>query len=252
MVVISLPHASLLHPVALRRPPGPQQSSFISAKQTRDGNPTLPAANVLSGVSPACHIPQPAPNRKPRLAFMQQELTFPIFLGFPTPPNAKTPLSISTAPVPGVAAHLLSGVSPSGTILRSFPGQKPRLSKVLPNPIPHCKCSKRGFRFAAGHRALLDAETPLSTSEALRLRGWRLAGTAKPQPKNKAGAKDQPGRLGFAHHRDILNHQRAAIGGDYPQEDLIELLGGFNVNIHLGAVHISATNYIIRQQLVDR
>ena len=35
MVVISLPHASLLHPIALRRPPGPQQSSFISAKQTR-------------------------------------------------------------------------------------------------------------------------------------------------------------------------------------------------------------------------
>jgi len=63
---------------------------------------------------------------------------------------------------------------------------------VLPNPIPHCKYSKRGFRFAAGHRALLDAETPLSTSEALR--GWRLAGIAKPQPKNKAGARvgDRP------------------------------------------------------------
>ena len=153
-----------------------------------------PTANVLSGVSPACCIPQPAPNRKPRLAFMQQELTFPIFLGFPTPPNAKTPLSISTAPVPGVAAHLLSGVSPSGTILRSFPGQKPCLSKVLPNPIPYCKCSKRGFRFAAGHRALLDAETPLSICEALRLWGWRLAGIAKPQPKNKAGARvgDRP------------------------------------------------------------
>ena len=153
-----------------------------------------PTANVLSGVSPACHIPQPAPNRKPRLAFMQPELTFPIFLGFPTPPNAKTPLSISTAPVPGVAAHLLSGVSPSGTILRSFPGQKPRLSKVLPDPIPYCKCSKRGFRFAAGHRALLGAETPLSICEALRLWGWRLAGIAKPQPKNKAGARvgDRP------------------------------------------------------------
>lgn len=70
--------------------------------------------------------------------------------------------------------------------------EKPRLSKVLPNPIPHCKCSKRGFRFAAGHRALLDAETPLSTSEALR--GWRLVGIAKPQPKNKAGARvgDRP------------------------------------------------------------
>ena len=170
MVVISLPHASLLHPVALRRPLGPHQSSFISAKRTRGGNPTLPAANVLSGVSPACHIPQPAPNRKPRLEQVQ-------------PPS------------PGVAADLLSGVSPLGTILRSFPRQKPRLSKVLPNPIPHCKCSKRGFRFAAGHRALLDAETPLSICEVLRLRRWRLVSTAKPQPKNKAGAGDQPGVL---------------------------------------------------------
>lgn len=136
MVVISLPHASLLHPVALRRPLGPHQSSFISAKRTRGGNPTLPAANVLSGVSPACHIPQPAPNRKPRLAFMQQELTFPIFLAFPTSPEPKTPLRTSTAPVPDVAADLLSGVSPSGSTLRPLPGQKPRLSKVLPNPIP--------------------------------------------------------------------------------------------------------------------
>ena len=67
-----------------------------------------------------------------------------------------------------------------------------------------------------------------------------------------AGAGDQPGCLRLAHYRDILNHQRAAIGGDYPQEDLIELLGGFNVNIHLGAVYISAANHIIRQQLVDR
>ena len=164
----------------------------------------------------------------------------------------ETPLRTSTAPVPGVAADLLSGVSPSGSTLRPLPGQKPRLSKVLPNPIPHCKCSKRGFRFGANHRALLGGETPLSTSEALRLWGWRLAGIAKPQPKNKAGAGDQPGYLGFAHHRDVLNHQRAAIGGDYPQEDLIELLGGFNVNIHLGAVHINAANHIIRQQLVDR
>ena len=81
MVVISLPHASLLHPVALRRPPGPQQSSFISAKQTR-----------------------------------------------------------------------------------------------VAIPLPYCKCSKRGFRFGADHRALLGAETPLSICEALRLRGWRLAG----------------------------------------------------------------------------
>ena len=125
---------------------------------------------------------------------MQQELTFPIFLVFPTSPEPKTPLRTSTAPVPDVAAHLLSGVSPSGTILRSFPGQKPRLSKVLPNLILRCKCSKRGFRFAAGHKALLGAETPLSICEALRLWGWRLAGIAKPQPKNKAeaGAGDQP------------------------------------------------------------
>ena len=169
MVVISLPHASLLYLVALRRPPGPQQSSFISAKQSRGGNPALPTANVLSGVSPACCIPQPTTNRKPRLEQVQ-------------PPS------------PGVAAHLLSGVSPSGTILRSFPGQKPCLSKVLPNPIPYCKCSKRGFRFAAGHRALLGAETPLSICEALRLWGWWLVGIAKPQPKNKAGARvgDRP------------------------------------------------------------
>ena len=109
-------------------------------------------------------------------------------------PKPETPLRTSTALVPDVAAHLLSGVSPSGTILRSLPRQKPRLWKVLPNPVPRCKRSKRGFRFAAGHRALLGAETPLSTSEALRLWGWRLAGIAKPQPKNKAGvgAGDQP------------------------------------------------------------
>ena len=107
-------------------------------------------------------------------------------------PKPETPLRTSTALVPDVAAHLLSGVSPSGTILRSFPRQKPRLSKVLPNLIPRCKYSKRGFRFAVGHRGLLDAETPLSTSEALRLWGWRLVGIAKPQPKNKAGAGDQP------------------------------------------------------------
>ena len=91
---------------------------------------------------------------------MQQELTFPIFLAFPMSPKAKTPLIESAA-----------------------------------KPYPHCKCSKRGFRFAAGHKALLGAETPLSTSEALRLWGWRLAGIAKPQPKNKAGAGDQPGVL---------------------------------------------------------
>ena len=119
------------------------------------------------------------------------------FSGIPYPtacPKPETPLRTSTAPVPGVAAYLLSGVSLLGTMLRSFPGQKPRLSKVLPNPVPRCKRSKRGFRFTAGHGALLGAETPLSTSEALRLWGWRLAGIAKPQPKNKAGvgAGDQP------------------------------------------------------------
>ncbi len=169
MVVISLPHASLLHPIALRRPPGPQQSSFISAKQTRVAIPL-----------PRCKCSKRG------------------FFGmlYPTArPKPETPLRTSTAPVPGVAAHLLSGVSPSGTILRSFPGQKPRLSKVLPDLIPYCKCSKRGFRFVAGHRALLGAETPLSICEALRLWGWRLAGIAKPQPKNKAGAGDQPGAL---------------------------------------------------------
>ena len=91
---------------------------------------------------------------------MQQELTFPIFLAFPMLPKAKTPLRTSTAP----------------------------------QPRRCCRLTKRGFRFAAGHKALLGAETPLSTSEALRLWGWRLAGIAKPQPKNKAeaGAGDQP------------------------------------------------------------
>ena len=151
---------------------------------------------------------------------MQQELTFPIFLAFPMSPKAKTPLRTSTAP----------------------------------QPRRCCRLTKRGFSIGLHPAAPPRAETPLSICEALRLWGWRLAGIAKPQPKNKAeaGAGDQPGYLGFTHYRDVLNHQRAAIGGDYPQEDLIELLGGFNVNIHLGAVHISATNHIIRQQLVDR
>ena len=183
---------------------------------------------------------------------MQQELTFPIFLAFPTSPKATTPLRTSTAPQPRRCCRLTKRGFSIGLHPAAPPRAETPLIESAAKPYPHCKCSKRGFRFAAGHKALLGAETPLSTSEALRLWGWRLAGIAKPQPKNKAGAGDQPGRLGFAHYRDILNHQRAAIGGDYPQEDLIELLGGFNVNIHLGAVHISATNHIIRQQLVDR
>lgn len=166
MVVISLPHASLLHPVALRRPPGPQQSSFISAKQTRVAIPLPYCKCSKRGFS---GMPYSTARTKP-----------------------ETPLRTSTAPVPGVAAHLLSGVSTRGSSAGWYLMEKPRLSKVLPNPIPHCKCSKRGFRFAAGHRALLDAETPLSICEALR--GWRLADTAKPQPKNKAGARvgDRP------------------------------------------------------------
>ena len=131
MVVISLPHASLLHPVALRRPPGPQQSSFISAKQTRDGNPTLPAANVLSGVSPARRIPQPTTNRKPRLAFMQQELTFPIFLAFPTSPEPKTPLRTSAT-----------------------------------SAVYYCTSPKRGFCFWQAPAQPIFWETPLSTHAA--------------------------------------------------------------------------------------
>ena len=127
MVVISLPHASLLHPVALRRPLGPHQSSFISAKRTRGGNPTLPAANVLSGVSPACHIPQPAPNRKPRLAFMQQELTFPIFLAFPMSPKAKTPLRTSTAPQPRRCCRLTK----RGFSIRYHPAELPWVETPL-------------------------------------------------------------------------------------------------------------------------
>lgn len=146
--------------------------------------PTNPASHPLSG--PGVAIPLPRCKCSKR--------GFSGMLYPTTRPKPETPLRTSTAPVPGVAAHLLSGVSPSGTILRSFPGQKPRLSKVLPNPIPYCKCSKRGFRFVAGHKALLGAETPLSICEALRLWGWRLAGIAKPQPKNKAGARvgDRP------------------------------------------------------------
>ena len=107
-------------------------------------------------------------------------------------PKPETPLRTSTALIPDVAAHLLSGVSPSGTILRSFPRQKPRLSKVLPNLMPRCKCSKRGFCAKQRPVARREPETPLSTSEVLRLRRWRLVGIAKPQPKNKAGAGDQP------------------------------------------------------------
>lgn len=127
MVVISLPHASLLHPVALRRPLGPHQSSFISAKRTRGGNPTLPAANVLSGVSPARRIPQPTTNRKPRLAFMQQELTFPIFLAFPMSPKAKTPLSISTAPQPRRCCRLTK----RGFSIRYHPAELPWVETPL-------------------------------------------------------------------------------------------------------------------------
>ena len=167
MVVISLPHASLLHPVALRRPPGPQQSSFTSAKRTRGGNPTLPAANVLSGVSPACHIPQPAPNRKPRLAFMQQELTFPIFLGFPTPPNAKTPLRTSTAPSPRVAAHLLSGVSGLWRATGRCLAQKPRLASMKP-----CGCGAGGWpaQRNPSRRTRLGLGSGIDQTRALRAR----------------------------------------------------------------------------------
>ena len=39
MLVISLPHPSPYYIFALRRPPGPQQSSFISAKRTRAAIP---------------------------------------------------------------------------------------------------------------------------------------------------------------------------------------------------------------------
>jgi len=74
------------------------------------------------------------------------------------------------------------------------PASHPLSGPGVAIPLPRCKCSKRGFRFVAGHKALLGAETPLSICEALRLWGWRLAGIAKPQPKNKAGARvgDRP------------------------------------------------------------
>ena len=134
-----------------------------------------PAASVLSGVSPACCTPQLASNRKPRLAFMQQELTFPIFLAFPTSPEPKTPLRTSTAPVPGVAAHLLSGVSPSGSTLRPLPGQKPRLSKVLPNPIPTANVlsgvsgSRRATRRCLAQKPRLAPVKPCGCGAG----GWR-------------------------------------------------------------------------------
>ena len=134
-----------------------------------------PAASVLSGVSPACCTPQLASNRKPRLAFMQQELTFPIFLAFPMSPKAKTPLRTSTAPVPGVAADLLSGVSPSGSTLRPLPGQKPRLSKVLPNPIPTANVlsgvsgSRRATRRCLAQKPRLAPVKPCGCGAG----GWR-------------------------------------------------------------------------------
>ena len=110
MVVISLPHASLLHPVALRRPPGPQQSSFISAKQTRVAIPLPYCKCSKRGFS---GMPYSTARTKP-----------------------ETPLRTSTAPSPRVAAHLLSGVSPSGTILRSSPGRNPAYRKCCQTPSP--------------------------------------------------------------------------------------------------------------------
>ena len=144
--------------------------------------PSNPASYPLSG--PGAAIPLPCRKCSKR--------GFSGML-YPTArPKPETPLRTSTAPVLDVAAYLLSGVSPSGTILRSFPRQKPRLSKVLPNLIPCCKCSKRGFCAKQRLVARREPETPLSICEALRLWGWQLAGIAKPQPKNKAGAGDQP------------------------------------------------------------
>ena len=169
MVVISLPHASLLHPVALRRPLGPHQSSFISAKRTRGGNPTLPAANVLSGVSPVHRIPQPTPNQKPRLEQVQPrprccctftKRGFSIRSHLVTPPRAETPLIESAAKPPPPAANVLNGVSGLRRATGRCLTQKPRLAPVKP-------CG-------AG--------------------GWRLVWIAKPQPGSSAGAGvgDQP------------------------------------------------------------
>ena len=119
-----------------------------------------------------------------------------LYDALPAPNNpASYPLS-----GPGAAIPLpCRKCSKRGFSIGLHPAAPPRAETPLiesaAKPYPHCKCSKQGFRFAAGHKALLGAETPLSTSEALRLWGWRLAGIAKPQPKNKAGAGDQPGVL---------------------------------------------------------
>ena len=109
----------------------------------------------------------------------------------------ETPLRTSTAPQPRRCCRLTKRGFSIGLHPAAPPRAETPLIESAAKPYPHCKCSKRGFRFAAGHKALLGAETPLSTSEALRLWGWRLAGIAKPQPKNKAeaGAGDQPGVL---------------------------------------------------------
>ena len=107
----------------------------------------------------------------------------------------ETPLRTSTASQPRRCCRLTKRGFSIGLHPAAPPRAETPLIESAAKPYPHCKCSKRGFRFAAGHRALLDAETPLSICEALRLRGWRLAGIAKPQPKNKAGAGDQPGVL---------------------------------------------------------
>lgn len=117
----------------------------------------LPAANVLSGVSPARHIPQPTPNQKPRLEQVQPRpqccctLTkrgFSIRSHLVTPPRVETPLIKSAAKPPSPAANVLSGVSGLRRATGRCLTQKPRLAPVKP-------CG-------AG--------------------GWRLVGIAKPQP----------------------------------------------------------------------
>ena len=107
----------------------------------------------------------------------------------------ETPLRTSTAPSPRVAAHLLSGVSPSGTILRSFPGRNPAYRKCCQtlSPTANVLSGVSGLGRTTG-RCLAQKPRLVSVKPCgCGAGGW--PGTTKPQPKNKAGAGDQPGVL---------------------------------------------------------
>ena len=88
--------------------------------------PNNPASHPLSGPGVAIPLPRCKCSKRG-------------FSGMPystARTKPETPLRTSTAPSPRVAAHLLSGVSPSGTILRSFPGRNPAYRKCCQTPSP--------------------------------------------------------------------------------------------------------------------